>query len=147
MGTITDILYKEKPEHTSLPTAILVSFDQYHGPTLTSLDEILIVPIVPIWRIWEGKSDICSRLQLSLSLAWAITAHKSQGLTLLKAVIDLGKREFATDLSFVAISHVRSLKDIIFKQFDFSRIERIKNCKRLKEWIAEEKRLAEMEMI
>jgi len=27
MGTITDILYKEKPEHTSLPTAILVSFD------------------------------------------------------------------------------------------------------------------------
>ena len=48
MGTITDILYKEKPEHTSLPTAILVSFDKYHGPTLTNLDGIPIVLIVPI---------------------------------------------------------------------------------------------------
>ena len=91
MGTITDILYKEKPEHTSLPTAILVSFDQYHGPTLTNLDGIPVVPIVPIRRTWEGKSGICCKLQFPFSLAWAITAHKTQGLTLPKAVIDLGK--------------------------------------------------------
>src|SRR5687767_12599272 len=99
METITDILYKEKPEHTSLPTAILVSFDQYHSPILTNIDEIPVVPIVPIRCTWKGKSGICSRLQLPLSLSWAITAHKSQGLTLSKTVIDLGKREFAAGLS------------------------------------------------
>ena len=82
---------------------------------------------------------------MPLSLAWAITAHKSQGLTLPKAVIDLGKKEFAAGLSFVAISRVRSLNDILFKKFTFSRLQCIKNCKRLKERIAEEKRLAEME--
>ena len=111
--------------------------------TLTNLDGIPVVPIIPIRRMWEGKTGACSRLQLSL--AWAITAHKSQGLTLPKVVIDLGKREFAAGLSFVAISRVRSLNDIIFKPFDFSRLERIKNCKRLKERIAEEKRPVEME--
>jgi len=46
IGIIIDILYKEKPEHTSLLTAILVSFDQYHDLTLINLDKILVVPIV-----------------------------------------------------------------------------------------------------
>jgi len=70
-----------------------------------------------------------------------------QGLTLLKVVIDLSKKEFAAGLSFVAIFYVCFLNNIIFKQFDFSKIECIKNCKRLKEQITEEKKLAEMKII
>jgi ATP-dependent exoDNAse (exonuclease V) alpha subunit len=144
MGTITDILFKEKPEYTSLPAVILVSFDKYNGPTLTNLKNTSVVPIVPIRRMWEGKSSSCSRLQIPLSLAWDITAHKSQGLTLPKAVIDLGKKEFVAGLSFVAISRVRSFDDILFKPFSFNRLQRIKDCKRLKERIAEETRLTKL---
>jgi ATP-dependent DNA helicase PIF1 len=144
IGTIMDILFKEKPENTSLPSVVLVSFDKYHGPTLMNLDGIPVVPIVPIKRMWKGNSSICSHLQLPLSLAWAITAHKSQGLTLPKAVIDLGKKEFAAGLSFVAISRVHSLDDILFKHFSFNRLQRIKNCKRLKERIVKEIRLTEL---
>ncbi len=48
MGTITDILFKEKPEYTSLSAVILVLFDKYNGPTLTNIDGIKVVPIVPI---------------------------------------------------------------------------------------------------
>ncbi|GBC31310.2 ATP-dependent DNA helicase PIF1-like [Rhizophagus irregularis DAOM 181602=DAOM 197198] len=146
IGTITDILYKEKAEHTSLPTVILVSFDKYDGPTLTNIEGIPVVPIVPIRRMWEGKSGTCSRLQIPLSLAWAITVHKSQGLTLTKAVIDLGRKEFAAGLSFVAISHVRSLDDILFRHFTFNRLQNIKSCIRLKERIAAEEKLLEMEI-
>ena len=69
--------------------------------------------------MWEDKTGSCSRLQFPLSLAWAITAHKLQGQTLSKAVIDLGKKEFAADLSFIAIFRVRSLDDILFKHFKF----------------------------
>ncbi|EXX74652.1 hypothetical protein RirG_049130 [Rhizophagus irregularis DAOM 197198w] len=97
-GTITDILYKEESGHKSLPTAILVSFDQYRGQTLTNLDGISDVPNVPIRSMWEGKSGICSRLQFPFSLTWAIKVHKLQDLTLSKVVTDLGKREFAAGL-------------------------------------------------
>ena len=75
---------------------------------------------------------------------WAITVHKSQGLTLKKVKIDLGDKEFAAGLSFVALSRARSLNDIYFKQFTFERLERIKNCKRLQERKKEEERLLSM---
>ena len=67
--------------------------------------------------------------------------HKSQGLTLEKSKIDLGSKEFAAGLSFVAVSRVRSLGDIIFRPFSFERLHRIKNCKRLQERKDEEERL------
>ncbi|KAF8223144.1 hypothetical protein L208DRAFT_1318592, partial [Tricholoma matsutake] len=46
--------------------------------------------------------------------AWAITIHKSQGLTLEDVVIDLGPKDFSSGLSFVAISHVKKLKGLAF---------------------------------
>ncbi|EXX64687.1 ATP-dependent DNA helicase PIF1-like [Rhizophagus irregularis DAOM 181602=DAOM 197198] len=73
--------------------------------------------------MWEDKTGSCSRLQFPLSLAWAITAHKLQGLT---AVIDLGNKEFVAGLSFVTIFRVRSLDDILFKHFSLNRLERKK---------------------
>jgi ATP-dependent exoDNAse (exonuclease V) alpha subunit len=42
-------------------------------------------------------------------LAWGITIHKSQGLTLEKVVVGLGHADFSPGLSFVAISRVKSL--------------------------------------
>jgi len=51
MGTITDILFKEKPKYTFLPAVILVSFNKYNGLTLTNIDGIKVVPIVPIRRM------------------------------------------------------------------------------------------------
>jgi len=67
--------------------------------------------------------------------------HKSQGLTLPRVKIDLGAKEFAAGLSFVAVSRVRALEDLLFKPFSFERLERIKLCRRLQERKEEEKRL------
>jgi ATP-dependent DNA helicase PIF1 len=41
--------------------------------------------------------------------------HKSQGLTLDRAVLDLRCREFASGQTYVAISRVRNLKDLLFE--------------------------------
>jgi ATP-dependent DNA helicase PIF1 len=144
MGTIQDILFEEQGP-PALPTAVLVIFEKYNGPTITTLEGCKVVPIAPIKRSWEGKNGIiCSRIQIPVCLAWAITVHKSQGLTLDLAKVDIGAKEFAAGLTFVALSRVRSLNDICLKQFTFDRLQRIKNCKRLQERKDEEERLRSM---
>ena len=81
-------------------------------------------PILIDYYIW--KSEFNKRvglMQLPLIYSWAITIHKSQGLTLDRAIIDIGSNIFADGQTYVALSRVRCLEGLYLTSFDYSKIK------------------------
>ncbi|XP_066915540.1 uncharacterized protein [Clytia hemisphaerica] len=143
LGIVKDIIFQRNLLPPSLPIAVIVKFDKYTGPSFFN-EEDNCVPIVPIVETLSDDNVQKERMQIPLKLAWALTIHKSQGLTLDKVVVDLGKRESMDGLTYVALSRVRKLKDMVIESFPFERINKLSNSKSFKYRIQEEKRLKEL---
>jgi len=61
--------------------------------------------------------------QIPLIYAWAITIHKSQGLSLDRAIIDIGAQIFECGQTYVALSRIKSLEGLYLKGFDYTKIK------------------------
>jgi hypothetical protein len=103
---------------------VIHSIDEAHIEVLFT-ETGQVIKVKP--ETWENKRYALSKagdkldeevlgsfVQYPIRLAWAITIHKSQGLTFEKAVIDAGK-SFAPGQVYVALSRCRSMDGLVLK--------------------------------
>lgn len=86
----------------------VVSFDIEGLPIVETIYGQKITAKLAGWTVNEEGKIIARINQLPLRLAWAITVHKSQGMNLDAAEIDLSKC-FVEGMGYVALSRLRSL--------------------------------------
>jgi ATP-dependent exoDNAse (exonuclease V) alpha subunit len=94
-------------------TGQVSGFDGSNFPIvrLSSGTEIVVAP--DSWTIDDDNKILAKITQIPLRLAWAITVHKSQGMTLEAAEIDLS-RSFGYGMGYVALSRLTSLEGYIY---------------------------------
>jgi ATP-dependent DNA helicase PIF1 len=96
------------PRNT-MPLAILVAFNNYKddAPYFVKHNGKHLVPLFPVRRSF-GRG--LARTQFKLVVAYAITVHKSQGISTRRAVLNISnKKEFAPGLTYVALSRVTTV--------------------------------------
>ena len=87
------------------------------------------------YEVTKIKSRFCvlkhfyiHREQFPLILAFSITIHKSQGLSLDNAIIDLSNKVFGDSMAYVALSRVRSLSGVHLTEFSSDSIMASRIC-------------------
>jgi hypothetical protein len=93
----------------TMPAIVMIQVDGYKGLGSVDIDGHQLIPILPVRNEFELDGHMCNRFQIPLRLAFAITIHKSQGLTLSRVVVNLNpsSKHINSILAYVALSRVR----------------------------------------
>jgi len=100
-------------------TGEVIGFVDNNYPRVQFGDTVVV--ITPTNISLEHDDCICAVTFLPLILAYAITIHKSQSLTLDSAIMELGGC-FAEHMVYVALSRVREMENVHLKSFYASKI-------------------------
>lgn len=96
---------------------LVEGFDNSGAPIVRTFSGRKIFVTPAEWTVEEEGKVLARVEQLPLRLAWAITVHKSQGMSLDAAEIDLSKA-FTPGQGYVALSRLRSLAGLSLRGFN-----------------------------
>lgn len=134
VGEVVDVIYHpDATPQDDQASVLMCRFDSYTGPYLDP--EFKTIPIVPVKKsICDNKGNYCV-IQFPVVLNYACTIHKSQGLTMENAYIDLGPR--GRPALHVLLFPERSLNGLLLKPFRIhvSNINHSAAVKRRQEWL------------
>ncbi len=90
---------------------VVIKFTNLGFPVVKTVSGAELTVTEDAWRIEEDGKVKAEIKQIPLRYAWAITVHKSQGMTLDAAQIDLSKT-FTFGMGYVALSRVRTIEGV-----------------------------------
>ena len=152
VGTVKWIWYAPGRRPPALPDVVYVNFPGYTGPAWLDTDPT-IIPIVP--KTFRCEYNCCTRTQVPLVTAAALTIHKCQGMTvgqdktIKKVVVDPGsgtQEKKQAGLLFVGLSRAQTKDDVAFAlpAVDLERITAVRYSSTFKKRHDEIRRLALM---
>ena len=108
----TVMALKNDPDHEYVNGSLGIITGFKHGYPIVDFENGSEVVMEPAeWQMTDGDKILASVEQVPLRCAWAITIHKSQGMTLDNAIMDLS-RSFAPGMGYVALSRVQDLNGL-----------------------------------
>ena len=124
VGFVKDIVYNDAddPSRFLMPRSIIVDFESYTGPPyFTEEGREKWIPLIPQKQFIDRVKGTYRR-QYPICIAYAITVHKSQGMTVRgKVVVEIGDKENTSGFLYVASSRTTAIENLCLgksKPFD-----------------------------
>ena len=123
IGKVIQFLSIEEYQKEYSPEEDTLTLDKTKYPVIEFVNGEIIHMKPHLW-LSERFGDFGIGIkQIPLILAWAVSIHKSQGMTVDMAEIDVGRSIFECGQSYVALSRVRSLDGLYLTAFEPSKIK------------------------